>query len=153
MRTQIELIEEIAALRALEPGHREAIAGCARNRVFGAGESLLHEGDPADTFYVVREGTVVVQREVPGRGAVTLETLGAGELLGWSWLLPPYRAAFDARAATTTHALAFDAACLRGKLDRDPALGYALLTVLAAVFTDRLHDARMRLLDLYGPPT
>ena len=71
-------------------------------------------------------------------------------MLGWSWLVAPYRNAFGARALGTTRLLALDAACLRGKCEADPALGYDLLKLLAAVFTERLRDARLRLLDLYG---
>ena len=150
MRTLAELLDDIPALRALAPEHREAIAGCARNRVYGPGEVLLREGGPADEFFVLRAGTVAIETEVPGRGAVTLETLHAGELLGWSWLLPPFRTDFTARALGTTRTIGIDGACLRGKCDADPALGYDLLKVLAAVFTERLHDTRLRLLDLYG---
>ena len=150
MRTLAELLDDIPALRALAPEHREAIAGCARNRVYGPGEVLLREGGPADEFFVLRAGTVAIETEVPGRGAVTLETLQAGELLGWSWLLPPFRTDFTARALGITRTIAIDGACLRGKCDADPALGYDLMKVLAAVFTERLHDTRLRLLDLYG---
>jgi hypothetical protein len=71
-------------------------------------------------------------------------------VLGWSWLVPPYRNSFGARALGTAHLLALDAACLRGKCDADPALGYDLLKLLAGVFTERLRDSRLRLLDLYG---
>jgi CRP-like cAMP-binding protein len=150
VRTLVELLDDIPALGSLAAGHREAIAGCTRNRVYTPGEALLREGGPADEFFVLRRGTVAVETDVPGRGAVTLETLHDGEVLGWSWLLPPFRSAFGARAVTTTRVLAVDAACLRGKCDVDPALGYALLKVLAAVFAERLQDTRLRLLDLYG---
>jgi len=93
---------------------------------------------------------VAVETRVPGRGHVTLETLGPGDLLGWSWLVPPYRSAFGARALETVHAIAIDGACLRGKCESDPALGYDLLKVVATVFARRLEETRMRLLDLYA---
>ena len=152
MRTIDELLGDVPALRALSPEHRAVIAGCATNRVFRPGELLMAEGDPADEFFVIREGAVAIEVVVPGRGAVTVETLHGGDLLGWSWLVPPYRTAFDARSLGTTHAVALDGACLRGKCERDPALGYGLLKLLAAVFAGRLQDSRMRLLDLYGTP-
>jgi CRP-like cAMP-binding protein len=150
VRTLIDLLDEIPALRALSSGHREAIAGCTRNRVYERGEALLREGGPADEFFIVRHGLVSIETEVPGRGAVTLETLHGGDVLGWSWLLPPYRSAFGASALATTRVLAIDGACLRGKCDTDPALGYDLFKVMAAVFGERLRDTRLRLLDLYG---
>jgi CRP-like cAMP-binding protein len=143
-------MDEIPALRVLAPEHREEIAGCTRNRVYAKGEALLREGGPADEFFVVRHGLVAVETEVPGRGPFTVETLHDGDVLGWSWLLPPYRSAFGARALATTRVLAVDGACLRGKCEVDPGLGYDLLKLLAAVFAERLQDTRLRLLDLYG---
>jgi CRP/FNR family cyclic AMP-dependent transcriptional regulator len=150
MRTLVELIEELPSLHALAPGHRALIAGCASNRVFSPGEALIREGEPADLFFILREGTVAIQTTVTGRGPVTLETLHGGELLGWSWLVPPFTYRFDARSQGVTHALAFDAACLRGKCDADPALGYDLLKVIAGAIAERTRDARLRLLDVYG---
>jgi CRP-like cAMP-binding protein len=110
----------------------------------------MREGEPADAFYVIRHGAVALETVVPQRGPVVLQTLHDGELLGWSWLVPPYRTAFDARSRGTTRAIAFDGACLRDKCEADPALGYALLKLLSGVFTERLQDTRLRLLDLYG---
>jgi CRP/FNR family cyclic AMP-dependent transcriptional regulator len=150
VRTLAELLEEITALHALTPAHRATIAGCAGNRVFEPGATLLREGAPADAFFLVRRGSVAIETDVPGRGPVTVETLHAGDVLGWSWLLPPYRSSFGARALERTGVIAVDGACLRGKCDADPTLGYDLLKVLAAVFTARLQDTRLRLLDLYG---
>jgi CRP/FNR family transcriptional regulator, cyclic AMP receptor protein len=145
-----ELLEGVPALWPLEPGHRETIAGCGSNRVFEAGEYILREGEPADTFYVIRRGDVAIETFGPREGPVTIETIHEGDLLGWSWLVPPYRTTFDARALTQTHAIAFDGACLRGKLDADPALGYVLLRLFAAVIVERLQGTRLRLLDVYG---
>jgi CRP/FNR family cyclic AMP-dependent transcriptional regulator len=147
-----ELLREAPALRALAPEHRDALAGCARNQVFEPDARIMREGDPADAFYVIREGRVALETVVPGRGAVILQTLHDGDLLGWSWLVPPYRTAFDARAMATTHVIAFDGACLRGKCEADPALGYDLLKLLSGVFVARLQDTRLRLLDLYAKP-
>jgi CRP/FNR family transcriptional regulator, cyclic AMP receptor protein len=150
VRTLGELLDDVPALGTLTPAHRETIAGCARNRVFAEGDSLLREGGPADEFFLLRAGLVAIETEVPGRGAVPLETLQAGDVLGWSWLHPPYRSAFGARALETTHVVAIDGACLRGKCDADPELGYRLLKLTTAVFAERLQNTRLRLLDLYG---
>ncbi len=145
-----EELAEVAALESLTPEHRATLAGCARNCGFEAGERIMREGEPADAFYVIRHGAVALETVVPQRGPVVLQTLHDGELLGWSWLVPPYRTAFDARSLGTTRAIAFDGACLRDKCEADPALGYALLKLLSGVFTGRLQDTRLRLLDLYG---
>jgi CRP/FNR family transcriptional regulator, cyclic AMP receptor protein len=150
MRTVEDLLGEAPALKSLVPEHRTTLAGCARNCVFEPGDRIMREGDPADAFYVIRTGAVALETVVPGRGPVVLQTLHDGELLGWSWLVPPYRTAFDARSLGTTHAVALDGACLRGKCEADPALGYDLLKLLSSVFVERLQDTRVRLLDLYG---
>lgn len=145
-----ELLEHVPALRPLDPEHRGTISGCGSNRVFAAGEHIMREGDPADTFYVIRRGSVAIETFVPREGPVTIETLHDGDLLGWSWLVPPYSTTFDARALKETHTIAFDGACLRRKLDADPALGYVLLRLFTPVIVERLQGTRIRLLDVYG---
>ena len=150
MQTVEQLLTEVPVFTGLAPEHRETIAGCAGHRVFEPGERIMREGDPADAFYVIREGAVALETAVPARGSVVLQTLHDGDLLGWSWLVPPYRTAFDARSLGRTHVVAIDGACLRGKSEADPALGYALLKLLSGVFVQRLQDTRLRLLDLYG---
>jgi hypothetical protein len=84
---------------------------------------------------------------------MVISTLGDGEVAGWSWLVPPYRWMFDARATSSVSAVAFDGACLRGKCEQDPVLGYALMQRVAQVMYERLQDARIRLLDMYGEPS
>ena len=111
---------------------------------------VFREGDPAETFYVVRSGAVALEAHAPARGELTIETLGAGEVLGWSWLFAPYRWHFDARALSRVRATAFDATCLRAKCDDDTALGYDLMKRFAQVMIERLQWTRLRLLDVYG---
>ncbi len=89
-------------------------------------------------------------RRRPARGSLLIETIEAGEVIGWSSLFSPYRWHFDARALTTIRATAFDGACLRGKCDDDPALGYALMSCFARIMIERLQWTRLRLLDVYG---
>jgi len=133
------------------PGEAVAeVAGCARNVAFGAGALLLAEGDPADLLYLVRRGQVAIEIHTPERGTIVIETVGPGAVVGWSWLLPPYRWHFDARATEPVGAVAVDGACLRAKADSDPALGYALMKRVSALLLDRLQSTRLRLLDLYG---
>ncbi len=126
------------------------IAGCGRNVHFDAGETIFRQGDAADTFFVVRHGTVAVGNFVPPRGELVIETLEAGDLLGWSWLFPPYRSHFDARALRGVRATQFDGACLRDKCAADPAFGYDLMSRFAQVLIERLQWTRLRLLDIYG---
>jgi CRP-like cAMP-binding protein len=113
---------------------------------------LFREGDPADAFYVVRRGRVALELFVPNRGALTVETIEPGEVVGWSWLFPPYRWHFDGRAVEPVRAIAVDGACLRGKCNADPALGYELMRRFSQVMLERLQATRLRLADLYGAP-
>jgi CRP-like cAMP-binding protein len=136
-----------AGLRASE---LELLAGCAKNVHFAQGDVLFREGDPANAFYVVRGGSVALETFAPARGGMTIETIDAGEVIGWSWLFAPYRWHFDARALSPVRATAFDGECLRGKCEQDPALGYDLMKRFAQVLIERLQWTRLRLLDVYG---
>lgn len=128
------------------------LAGCAANERFEAGQSIIREGDSADRFYIVRHGTVAVEMGVPAKGRLTIQTLGDGEILGWSWLVPPYKWAFDARAVTLSRLISLDAKCLRTKLEANYELGYRLLQRFIPVMAGRLTASRLQMLDLYGPP-
>lgn len=145
-----DLLTVVPFLAGLGPDRLDLLAGCAGNVHFDAGAHLFREGDEADTFYVIRHGSVAIETFVPARGAVTIETIGPGEVLGWSWLFEPYRWHFDARALSPVRATGFDGACLRGKCDADPALGYELMSRFAQVLIERLQWTRLRLLDVYG---
>lgn len=149
-RTIEELLPDVPAFEGLDEGYLELIAGCGSNRVFEAGEYLFREGDPADSFFVLRRGRIALEVFVPSRGQVIVSTHGDGEVVGWSWLFPPYRWQFDGRAAETSHAIAFDGACLRGKCDADDALGYELMQRFASRMLARLQATRLQLLDVYG---
>ena len=129
------------------------LAGCAGNVHFPAGTQIFREGDPADVFYVIRQGSVAIETFVPTRGPVTIETIDAGEAIGWSWLFPPHRWHFDAHARSTVRATAFNATCLRAKCELDPALGYAFMGRFAQMLIERLQWTRLRLLDVYGNGT
>jgi CRP-like cAMP-binding protein len=144
------LLADAPFLEGLDEPRLALLAGCATNVRFADGERLCREGDPADVFYVVRHGSVAVESFVPTRGPVLIETIDPGEVLGWSWLFPPYRWHFDGRALGVVRATAFDGACLRRKCDDDPELGYDLMRRFAQVLIERLQWTRLRLLDLYG---
>lgn len=149
VQTIADYLPEHPFFAGLDPATLDLAAGCATNVHFRAGSYLFCEGDPADVFYVLRHGRVSVQMRTPTQDAV-LDTAHDGDVVGWSWLVAPYRWTFDARATESTSATAFDGACLRGKCEGDAALGYALLQRVVQVMSGRLHSARVRLLDLYG---
>jgi CRP/FNR family transcriptional regulator, cyclic AMP receptor protein len=150
METIDTVLRDVPVFAGLDPEQLTLLAGCASNVRFGEGEVLFREGDAADTFWVVRHGSVALETFVPARGAITIETLEAGEVVGWSWLFPPYRWHFDARALSLVRATAFDGACLRGKCEDDPRLGYELMGRFTQVVIERLQWTRLRLLDVYG---
>ncbi|HXX91004.1 MAG TPA: cyclic nucleotide-binding domain-containing protein [Acidimicrobiales bacterium] len=145
-----ELVAHHPLLAGLPGDTIDHVAGCARNVALAAGELLLAEGEPADTLYLLRRGRVALEVHGPGRGRLVVETLRPGDAVGWSWLFPPYRWHFDARALEPVGAIALDGACLRAKADEDPAFGYELLRRVSAVMLERLQATRLRLLDLYG---
>lgn len=150
MKTLKELLAEHDFFKDLDPKHIEIIAGCASNVVFQEGEQIFKEGDEANNFYVLRHGKVALEVFVPRKGPVNILTVDDGDVLGWSWMFPPYRWHFDARAIELTRAAAFDAKCLRGKYEEDPQLGYALMRKFAQVMLDRMNISRLQLLDMYG---
>ncbi len=139
-------------LAGLTRDQTDLLAGCAHLQVFEGGGHLLREGEAADRFYLVRSGRVLVEIDLGPRGALPVETVGRGDVLGWSWIVPPHRYRFDAVAVERTRTIVFDGACLRDRCDADPALGYALLRRFAAVLAHRLAATRLQLCDLYGHP-
>ena len=128
----------------------EFFAGCGRNTHFGEGDYLAHTGEPADTCYLVRRGRVALEMVGPGGQRLVIDTVDAGGMVGQSWLVPPYRWYLDARAVEPTDAIELDAACLRGKCDADPRLGYLLLQRVAHTMYERMQAARVQLQDVYG---
>lgn len=144
------LLRDHPFFAGLDTAALELVAGCAHNVHWGPGERVFSDGEPADTFYVLRDGRVALEIHDPAGGGVVIDTLDGGDVLGWSWLVPPYRWFGDGRAVIPTSAVALDGACLRGKCDDDPRLGYALLTRVTGVMYERLQATRVRLLDLYG---
>jgi CRP/FNR family transcriptional regulator, cyclic AMP receptor protein len=147
-----DLMAEHKFFSDLEPAHRSVVAGCGSNKTIKAGDYLLREGDPANEFFAIRSGKVSIGIYVPNRGETVVETLGPGDVAGWSWLFPPYTTHFDTLATDTTHVIAFDGSCLRKKCDADPALGYALMKRFAVLVIVRMQATRLQLLDMYGTP-
>jgi CRP/FNR family transcriptional regulator, cyclic AMP receptor protein len=150
VQTLEPILAGIPLFQGMKPGHLALIAGCAANVRLVAGECIGRAGEPADQFWIVREGRVALEIRAPGRGTVTIHSVGVDEVLGWSWLLPPHLWHFDARALTSVRALRFDGRCLRGKFDSDHELGYELMKRFAQVIVQRLETTGMQLLDVYG---
>jgi len=150
VQTLDEVVAEAPIFAGLHQDDLATIAGCSTTAGFEEGEHIFREGQPADVFYLLRRGTVALETFAPTRGAIRLTTIHDGDVLGWSWLFPPYRWHFDARALEPVRAIAFDGACLRGKCADDHDLGYELMLRFAEVIVSRLQTARLQLLDVYG---
>ena len=145
------LLKEAAFFQDFDEATLNLIVPCVTTRTFDAGQYILHDGDPADIFYLLRHGTVAIELAAPPRGRLVLQTLTEGDLLGWSWLVPPYRWSFDARAVSLVRCLGLDARRLRTLCEQDHDFGYALLQRYVRVMAARLTAARLQMLDLYAP--
>lgn len=140
----------MAAVLATE--HRGLLMSQAREVNFSEGARIFDEGTRAESFWIVRSGTVTLQIPVAGRRTpAPVENLGPGELVGWSWLFPPYAWQLSAEAMTPVRAYEFDGANVRMLMDADPAFGSAIGHWVGRVLALRLHQTRTRLLDLYAP--
>ena len=151
IRTIETLLEEHPFFEGMKEKDVACVAGCASNVHFNARQTLFNQQDPADHFYIIKSGKIAIDTTSVDRGVVTIETLGEGKVLGWSWLFPPYEWQYSARALEETSAIAMDARCLRGKCEDDPALGYELMKRFSAIMLRRMQRARMQILDVYRP--
>ena len=151
MKTIEDLLKSHPFCEGLEDAILKLIAGCATNAVFEAGSYLFRAQGSADQFFLVRHGTVALEMFVPGQGPQTFLTVKSGEMLGVTWLVPPYRWAYDARAVELTRTIAFDAACLREKCEADHHLGYELMKRFVPALVQRLQMAQLQMADIYGP--
>lgn len=134
----------------LQESYLELVSGCAKNGHFRAGEYLFREGESADWFYLIRQGRAALQLSAPGRNAVVCQTVGEGELTGVSWLIPPYRWTYDARAMEDIRAIVINARCLRDKCEADHDLGYEMMKRFMPILIERLQATRLQILDVYG---
>ena len=144
------LLRDHPFLKDLEPEYLTLLAGCAMNVRFGEGSFLFREGEAADRCFLIREGKLALEIAAPGRGSIIVQTLGAGHVAGFSWLLEPHQWQFDGRAVEPVHAVALDGTCLSGKCADDPRLGFELTQLFARLAIQRLQATRLQLLDVYG---
>jgi CRP/FNR family transcriptional regulator, cyclic AMP receptor protein len=144
------IVKQHPFFAGLEDGFTKLVCGCAKNVLFEAGQYLFQEGTPADQFFLLRHGRVALQLATPGRDPVTFQTVGEGEIVGVSWLIPPYRWTYDAKALELTRALAMDGVCLRQKCEVDHDLGYDMMKRFVPILIERLQAARLQILDVYG---
>ncbi len=156
MSTQVHaldvLLKEHPFFHGLAPEDLEILAGCAKNERFEKGQFLYRENQNADRLFIIRQGTVSLEIYSARRGAIVFQKVREGDVLGTSWIVPPYVSGCDARALETVRAVSLDGPCMRRKCDADPRLGYELLKRSVAVLVGRLEAAHFQLLDLYRNP-
>lgn len=134
----------------LPPQYIEELIQCASYVHYQTGENIFREGNDADRFFLLGRGRVSLEVSIPNRGIVPMMTIHEGDVLGWSWLFPPYKWQFDARALRACQAVTFDGRCLRNRCEQDHELGYELMRRFAQVMVQRLQATRMQLLDVYS---
>jgi len=133
-------------LRGMPSGQLDALAAAAADVTFPAGYRMFEEGGFASKFWLIQSGHVALGLHVPGGGRVVIDTVGIGELLGCSWLFPPYQWAFGAVCVTPVRAFEFDAAAIRARCAADPDFGTEFRGRLLRVFARRLQSTRTRLI-------
>jgi len=133
-------------LQGMTPGHLRLLTDCAILETFACGEHVFQVGDPANRFYLIQEGRVALGSFVEGIGNSTIQTIGSGDVLGWSWLFPPYFWHFNARAIETTRVVFIYATPLREVCETDHDFGYEMMKRMAGVMVQRLQATRWKLL-------
>jgi CRP/FNR family transcriptional regulator, cyclic AMP receptor protein len=149
---EINVLGALPFLRGMPAGQLAALAELCRHVAVPAGQRLFDEGSTANQFWIIDAGQVTLDASVPGRGLVTIETLGRHDVLGLSWMRPPYQWQFGATATQPMQAFAFDAPAVRAACESDPVLGFELSQRFSAAIVGRLQATRARLLDAYGHP-
>jgi CRP/FNR family transcriptional regulator, cyclic AMP receptor protein len=146
-----ELANDIAAipfLKGMSDQHISVLAACACRIHFEKGTIIFHQGETANRFYLIEEGTIELEvTPKSGERRIGAGHIGRGAVLGWSWLFPPYEWQFTARALTQTYALFFYGTVLREHCETDPSLGFELFKRMGKEMVKRLHSARRRLLE------
>ena len=151
------LVEPLATRVALHPFlagmnriHLTLLTDCAVSRHFNTGQTILRASDFANGFYLIETGKVLLESETGFGKSIVIQTIGAGDLLGWSWMFPPYVWQFTSRAIEPTTALFFYATIVREYCEKDHSLGYELLKRISAVMVTRLQAAHDQMLSIYS---
>jgi CRP-like cAMP-binding protein len=144
------MTKAIKLLTALPPPQRGRLMTLAREVSFPEDARIFEAGGTADRFWVIRSGAVSLTQQVTSQQQVTVASLGAGDLLGWSWLFPPYQWDFGAEAFSPVRAYEFDATQVLKLCEEDPQLGVVLVRTVAEILAHRLETTRGKLMEQYG---
>ena len=148
MKNLNEAITQHAFFHGMKPEHLAVLAAGAKAVQFKAGDVPFREGEPANQFYLIESGKVALEAHEPADGTALVQTLGAGDVLGWSWLFPPFMWHFQARAIEPTSAIVLSGAHLLVTAERNRDFGYELMKRVAQVVIRRLQATRKQLLAL-----
>jgi CRP-like cAMP-binding protein len=141
-------LEHHPFLQDLSADHRQILTGFARQARFPGDTVILHQGDAADRFFLIEEGCVALEADRQGQGAIRIQTLGAGDVLGWSWLFPPHIYHFSARTVEPTDTIIIDAIQLRTRFHQVPELGNMLVKRMGQVVVKRLEATQSQLVEI-----
>jgi CRP-like cAMP-binding protein len=150
MQTILDQILEHPFFETFPPQLFEDVAICAETMVFDTDELIYRQGDEADAFYLIQNGRIALELPAGHQGILIIQTIGEGEMLGWSWIFPPYRRQFDARSLRSSRAIVLQAECLRRQCQSNHHLGHELYRRFSQAALTSLQAARFQLLDLYG---
>ena len=145
------ILSEVRFFKGMDSSQLDALAEKAETKSYAQGKYLAHEGDDADAFFLLLEGKVEILID-SGQGPRRLQTIGPGEIFGWSWIFPPYRWNFDARAVDPVKVLALAGKSLRKRCEQNPEMGYHLMKRFAGIMVSRLRATRLQVLDVYAQP-
>jgi len=136
----------------MDSSYLKFLSDSATEQQIKAGDVLFQYGKNADKFYLLRKGQVAIQVPALMGPALDIQTLGDDQILGWSWLIPPYRWNFLARALEDSELLEFDGSAVLARCQEDPKFGYELFKRFATLMSERLNAARQKMMDDWNPP-
>lgn len=148
----VKILQEQAFFHGLSSEFIDFLAEHAMEKTLKKGEILFEHGQPADRFYLVHEGRIVI--EVPAIYGPSLEvqSLGSDKILGWSWLIPPYKWSFQARVEEASSVIEFDGKAVLARCKGDPRFGYEVLKRFSSLMSERLNAARKKMMEAWNPP-
>lgn len=147
-----DFLSSHAFFSGMDKRYVDFLANSVTEVQFGKGEVIFHQGDRADKFYLLRQGTVSIQVPALVGPVLEIQILGKDQILGWSWLISPYRWHFLARAVEDSTIFEFDGSAILAHSDEDPKFGYELLKRFAGLMSERLEAARQKMMDQWNPP-
>ncbi|MGA8008416.1 MAG: cyclic nucleotide-binding domain-containing protein [Thiomonas sp.] len=149
--TTLQDVQQHTVLSALSAEHLARLMRYATEEQYAADDLLFRQDQSADAFYVVRSGEVLIGVPAINGPGVEVQTLRKHDVIGWSWLIPPYKWTFEAKMLGPTTLLRFDGKAILQECEQDSALGYALMKIFAGLMSVRLQAARLRMMESWAP--